>query len=162
MWTTSKQKFSNIMEKITGAVNLNPKKTISWYSYVLFFTPIAFWLLIEMQILASGKSWMVMLKQPTIAIATLIAIIDFMLGYYLVLRKKDVLASYENYRLFMMWQAVCQILVGNFICFFLALIGIYEAKFLKNGQYDATVKMVSFASGLFLIICFGFIVLTWL
>lgn len=159
MWTAAKNSFSNLLEKIARTVHLDAKRTITWYSYILLVIPIAYWMLIEMRILASKQSWTVMLKQPAVAIASIIAIVDFMLGYYLIMRKKDVLASYENYRLFMMWQAVCQILVGNFLCFVLALIGIHEAKKLNNGPRDSTVTMATVASGLLLIFCFVLLVM---
>ena len=159
MLTAGKQKVSGLLEKIAKSVNLDAKRTITWYSYVLFIIPIAYWLLTEIRILASKQSWELMLKQPSVAIASIIAIIDFMLGYYLILHKQDLLSSYENYRFFMMWQAVCQIFVGNFVCFILALIGIHEAKRLDNGKRDSTVVVVTITSGLLLVMCFGFILI---
>lgn len=159
MWAVSKRKFSNLLDRIARTVHLDANRTIEWYSYILFLIPIALWLMIEMRILASKQSWTVMFKQPAVAVGVIIAFVDLMTGYYLLLKEQEVLETYENYRFFMMWQAISQILVGNFLCFVMALIGIHEAKSLKNGQRDATVTVVSIVSGLFLVICFGFILL---
>lgn len=159
MWAISKHKFSNFLDKVTRTVHLNAEKIATWYAYILFLIPLAFWLMIEMRALAIKQSWGAMIKQPAIAVGVLIAVTDFMVGYYLLLRKKDLLASYKNYRFFMMWQAVTQILVGNLICFVLALLGIHEAKKLEDGPRDLTVTLVSVVSGIMLLICFGFIVL---
>lgn len=158
MWATTRNKFSNFLEKVARMVHLDAKKTLTWYSYILFVIPLLFWLMIELRAIAIKQSIQEMMKQPTIAIGILIAIVDFVVGYYLLLRKKDILASYEGYRFFMMWQAVCQILVGNLLCFVLALIGIHEAKKLENGHCDVTVKYVSVISGLFLVLAFSFII----
>lgn len=157
--STVRGKFSNLLDRIAKAVHLSAEKAIKWYAYILFLIPIAFWLMIEMRVLSKGQSWAVMLKQPAVAIGTVVAIVDFMVGYYLLLRRQDFLASYKNYRFFMIWQAIGQILVGNIICFVLALIGMHEAKSLDTGTRSLTVTMVSVVSGLLLLLCSSLIVM---
>ncbi|MBP2057879.1 putative membrane protein [Lactobacillus colini] len=159
MQTISKNLFSRLIDKIAKAVHLDAKKTIAWYSYVLLVIPIAFWLLVELRALASNQSWQAMLKQPTIAIGIIITITDFMIGYYLAIRKQELLKSYESYHFFMVWQAVSHILVGNLVGFVLAIIGIHESKSLPAGRRDGSVSLISVVSGLLLIICFSFIIL---
>lgn len=158
MWALGKRKISNVITKVVRTVHLNAEKTISWYSYILLAISVAFWLMIELQVIAGQQTWTSIMKQPTVAVGIIISIVDFLIAYYLFYKKKDILSSYENYRFFMMTQAIGQVLVGNMICFVFALIGIHESKKIDNGPRSSTVTAVSVFAIIFLIMCFGFMV----
>ena len=97
MWAISKQKVENFFDRMTRSMNLDTKKILSWYSYVLFIAPLLFWALIALRGGASNQSIkMMIMKQPAVAIAAIAAIVDFVLGYYLMLNKKQFLKMKEN------------------------------------------------------------------
>ena len=142
MWAISKRKVGDFIDRITENMHLNAKKILAWYSYVLFIAPLWFWAMIVLRSGASGQSIrMMIMKQPMIAISTIVAIVDFILGYYMLLNRKQFLVNRQTYRFLMVSQMISQLLVGNLLCVVLAILGCYKAKALKKTQ-DSVSRVV--------------------
>lgn len=104
---------------------------------------------------------MIVIKQPAVAIVTIIAIVDFVLGYYLLLNKKQFLINRQTYRFLMVSQLIGQILVGNLLCGVLAILGMYKAKTLKKTQDNISpvVIAISLVAAVLSVLCFMLILL---
>ncbi|MPW13679.1 hypothetical protein [Lactobacillus helveticus] len=162
MWAISKQKVENFFDRMTRSMNSDTKKILSWYSYVLFIAPLLFWALIALRGGASNQSIKIMImKQPAVAIATIAAIVDFVLGNYLMLNKKQFLVNRQTYRFLMVSQLIGQVLVGNLLCGVLAILGRYKAKTLKKTQDNISpiVIAISLVVAVLLALCFMLILL---
>lgn len=147
---------------MTQSMHLDAKKIINWYSYILFIAPLLFWALIAMRSGASRESIQSILsKQPVVAIGTIIAIVDFVLGYYLLLNKKKFMVNRQTYRFFMVSQLIGQIVVGNLLCAILAILGMYKATALKKTQdnVNPVIIAISIASAVILAGCLVLILL---
>ena len=147
---------------MTQSMHLDAKKIINWYSYILFIAPLLFWALIAMRSGASRESIQsIIMKQPVVAIGTIIAIIDFVLGYYLLLNKKKFMVNRQTYRFFMVSQLIGQIVVGNLLCAILAVLGMYKATALKKTQdnVNPVIIAISIASAVILAGCLVLILL---
>lgn len=147
---------------MTQSMHLNAKKIINWYSYILFIAPLLFWALIAMRSGASRESIQsIIMKQPVVAIGTIIAIVDFVLGYYLLLNKKKFMVNRQTYRFFMVSQLIGQIAVGNLLCAILAILGMYKATALKKTQdnVNPVIIAISIASAVILAGCLVLILL---
>lgn len=161
MWAISKQKVENFFDRMTRSMNLDTKKILSWYSYVLFIAPLLFWALIALRGGALNQSIkMMIMKQPAVAIATIAAIVDFVLGYYLMLNKKQFLVNRQTYRFLMVSQLIGQVLVGNLLCGVLAILGMYKAKTLKKTQDNISPIVIAISLvAVLLALCFMLILL---
>lgn len=147
---------------MTQSMHLDAKKIINWYSYILFIAPLLFWGLIAMRSGASRESIQsIIMKQPVVAIGTIIAIVDFVLGYYLLLNKKKFMVNRQTYRFFMVSQLIGQIVVGNLLCAILAVLGMYKATALKKTQdnVNPVIIAISIASAVILAGCLVLILL---
>lgn len=147
---------------MTQSMHLDAKKIINWYSYILFIAPLLFWALIAMRSGASRESIQsIIMKQPVVAIGTIIAIVDFVLGYYLLLNKKKFMVNRQTYRFFMVSQLIGQIVVGNLLCAILAVLGMYRATALKKTQdnVNPVIIAISIASAVILAGCLVLILL---
>lgn len=147
---------------MTQSMHLDAKKIISWYSYILFIAPLLFWALIAMRSGASSESIQsIIMKQPAVAIGTIIAIVDFVLGYYLLLNKKKFMVNRQTYRFFMVSQLIGQIVVGNLLCAILAVLGMYKATALKKTQdnVNPVIIAISVVSAVLLACCLVLILL---
>lgn len=147
---------------MTQSMHLDAKKIINWYSYILFIAPLLFWALIAMRSGASRESIQsIIMKQPVVAIGTIIAIVDFVLGYYLLLNKKKFMVNRQTYRFFMVSQLIGQIVVGNLLCAILAVLGMYKATALKKTQdnVNPVIIAISIASAVILAGCLVLILL---
>lgn len=147
---------------MTQSMHLDAKKIINWYSYILFIAPLLFWALIAMRSGASRESIQsIIMKQPVVAIGTIIAIVDFVLGYYLLLNKKKFMVNRQTYRFFMVSQLIGQIVVGNLLCAILAVLGMYKATVLKKTQdnVNPVIIAISIASAVILAGCLVLILL---
>lgn len=147
---------------MTQSMYLDAKKIINWYSYILFIAPLLFWALIAMRSGASRESIQsIIMKQPVVAIGTIIAIVDFVLGYYLLLNKKKFMVNRQTYRFFMVSQLIGQIVVGNLLCAILAVLGMYKATALKKTQdnVNPVIIAISIASAVILVGCLVLILL---
>ncbi|MGN1272425.1 MAG: hypothetical protein ACI4T3_04770 [Lactobacillus sp.] len=162
MWAISKQKVENFFGRMTQSMHLDAKKIISWYSYVLFIAPLFFWALIAMRGGASRQSIQsIIMKQPAVAIGTIIAILDFVLGYYLLLNKKKFMVNRQTYRFFMVSQLIGQLVVGNLLCAILAVLGMYKSAALKKTQDNVSplIMAISIVSAILFIGCFALVLL---
>lgn len=103
----------------------------------------------------------IIMKQPVVAIGTIIAIVDFVLGYYLLLNKKKFMVNRQTYRFFMVSQLIGQIVVGNLLCAILAILGMYKATALKKTQdnVNPVIIAISIASAVILAGCLVLILL---
>lgn len=159
MWTISKAKFTSFLDRFLNGLHLDAKKILRWYSYLLFFIPLLMWAMLAFNGALMKTSIKTMLsKQANISIAVIIAIIDFVLGYYLWISREKVLTDRRSYHLFMGCQAISQLLVGNLLCLVLALFGMYQAKQLpttvENEKKAKMMKMISITVMIVFIICF--------
>ncbi len=103
---------------------------------------------------------MMIMKQPAVAIATIAAIVDFVLGYYLMLNKKQFLVNCQTYRFLMVSQLIGQVLVGNLLCGVLAILGMYKAKTLKKTQDNISPIVIAISLvAVLLALCFMLILL---
>ncbi|ABX26798.1 hypothetical protein lhv_0639 [Lactobacillus helveticus DPC 4571] len=120
-----------------------------------------FWALIALRGGASNQSIkMMIMKQPAVAIATIAAIVDFVLGYYLMLNKKQFLVNRQTYRFLMVSQLIGQVLVGNLLCGVLAILGMYKAKTLKKTQDNISPIVIAISLvAVLLALCFMLILL---
>lgn len=120
-----------------------------------------FWALIALRGGASNQSIkMMIMKQPAVAIATIAAIVDFVLGYYLMLNKKQFLVNRQTYRFLMVSQLIGQVLVGNLLCGVLAILGMYKAKTLKKTQDNISPIVIAISIvAVLLALCFMLILL---
>ena len=85
MWAISKQKVENFFGRVAKGMQLDVKKILNWYAYVLFIAPLFFWALIAMRSGASRQSMQsIIMKQPAVAIGMIIAIVDFVFGLLLI------------------------------------------------------------------------------
>ena len=147
---------------MTQSMHLDAKKIISWYSYILSIAPLLFWALIAMRSGASRESIQsIIMKQSAVAIGTIIAIVDFVLGYYLLLNKKKFMVNRQTYRFFMVSQLIGQIVVGNLLCAVLAVLGMYKATALKKTQdnVNPVIIAISIVSAVLLACCLVLILL---
>ena len=147
---------------MTQSMHLDAKKIISWYSYILSIAPLLFWALIAMRSGASREPIQsIIMKQPAVAIGTIIAIVDFVLGYYLLLNKKKFMVNRQTYRFFMVSQLIGQIVVGNLLCAVLAVLGMYKATALKKTQdnVNPVIIAISIVSAVLLACCLVLILL---
>lgn len=162
MWAISKRKVSNFLGRMTQGMHLDTKKILTWYSYILFIALLLFWALIAMRSAASGQSLrLIIMKQPAVAIGTIIAIVDFVLGYYLLLNRQKLLLNRQTYRFLMISQLIGQVFVGNLLCVILAILGMYKAKSLKKTQdsVNPIIITASLVSAILLFGCFMLILL---
>ncbi len=162
MWAISKQKVGNFFSRILQSMHLDAQKIMKWYSYILFIAPLCFWALLAIQSGVSKVSIQsLIMKQPAIAIGTIIAIVDFVLGYYLLLNKKKFMVNRQTYRFFMVSQLLGQIVVGNLLCAILAALGMYRATALKKTQDNVSplIMAISIVSAILLIGCFALVLL---
>lgn len=120
-----------------------------------------FWALIALRGGASNQSIkMMIMKQPAVAIATIAAIVDFVLGYYLMLNKKQFLVNRQTYRFLMVSQLIGQVLVGNLLCGVLAILGMYKAKTFKKTQDNISPIVIAISLvAVLLALCFMLILL---
>lgn len=164
MWLATKAKFTSFLDRFLENAHLDAKRILKWYSYVLFIVPLLFWAMLAFNGAFTHTSIQTMLtKEATISIAVIVAIVDFCLGYYLMISRKKVLTDRRSYHFFMGCQAIGQLLVGNIICLLLALFGMYQAKQLPSkASDDKTSKMMNIISiivMIVLIVCFVFLML---
>lgn len=163
MWAISKQKVENFFGRVAKGMQLDVKKILNWYAYVLFIAPLFFWALIAMRSGASRQSMQsIIMKQPAVAIGMIIAIVDFVLGYYLLLNKKKFLVNKQTYRFLMVSQLIGQLCVGNILCVVLSILGMYKsAATLKKTQDSINPVVIAalITSTVLLVGCFALILL---
>ncbi|GFZ27403.1 hypothetical protein [Lactobacillus corticis] len=160
MLAASKRKFSGFLDRIAAGAKLDAKRLLKTYAYVLMAIPLAFFLLIAVQNAALKRSFSQMLtKSPVSAVGVIIAIVDFILGYYLLLSIDKVMKNRLTYRFFMWTQLISQLLVGNLFCAFFAGLGIHQGKQLEDdGKIpNRTIEAVAIVCSLLLIVCFTLI-----
>lgn len=162
MWSVSKVRLTNFLNNFLKSANLSAKRILHLYTYIMFFVPLAFAALIELQSLLTKTNFLELLKSPFISISVIVAFSDFLFGYYLWINKDKVLLKEKSYRRFMIIQAISQILVGNFVCEVLALAGIYQAKEINGQKTNKTDKIIKITSIVMLVVfamCFVMLIM---
>ena len=88
MWTTTKNKVADFCDQIMERLHLNTRSILKWYSIILFVAPLLYWALLEFRIVMEKASLADMMhNQPAVAISVIVAITDFLLGYYCWINK---------------------------------------------------------------------------
>lgn len=153
-------KISDFLNRFLRNTNLNAKRILRLYTYILFFIPLAFAALLYLRSAMTKQPFALMIKlNPMVSVAVITAFVDFLLGYYLWISKSAILLNKNSYRFFMICQAISQLLVGNFVCLIFALFGIFQAKNLAvasetNSKRDNLMEIISVCILLLFIICF--------
>lgn len=89
------------------------------------FAPLLYWALLEFRIVMEKASLADMMhNQPAVAISVIVAITDFLLGYYCWINRNKLVSNIKELKTFYVWQFFCQIFVGNIICSLLCLFGL--------------------------------------
>ncbi|MGI1820435.1 hypothetical protein ACRPK1_09725 [Lactobacillus johnsonii] len=162
MWTTTKNKVADFCDQIMERLHLNTRSILKWYSIILFVAPLLYWALLEFRIVMEKASLSDMMhNQPAIAISVIVAITDFLLGYYCWINKNKLISSIKELKTFYIWQFVCQLFVGNIICSLLCLFGLRALQGQKNNNvtvsyFKATI-LVSTILYIFCILLLGLI-----
>ena len=162
MWTTTKNKVADFCDQIMERLHLNTRSILKWYSIILFFAPLLYWALLEFRIVMEKASLADMMhNQPAVAISVIVAITDFLLGYYCWINKNKLVSSIKELKTFYIWQFVCQLFVGNIICSLLCLFGLRALQGQKNNNvtvsyFKATI-LVSTILYIFCILLLGLI-----
>ncbi|WP_155833142.1 hypothetical protein [Lactobacillus hamsteri] len=160
----TKAKFTSFLDRFLENAHLDAKRILKWYSYVLLVVPLLFWAMLAFNATFTHTSIQTMLtKEASISIAVIVAIVDFCLGYYLMISRKKVLTDRRSYHFFMGCQAIGQLLVGNIICLLLALFGMYQSKQLSTRVNDEKaakmMNIISLTVMIVFILCFVFLML---
>lgn len=80
-------------------------------------------------------------------------------GLLSLLKQRQVLASQKTFRFFMAWQCLGQLLMGNFVCAFLAFCGSYQARHINSTQKtNPELQGLTIMLTCLYLICFGFLV----
>ncbi|EGC80055.1 hypothetical protein HMPREF0522_0657 [Lactobacillus iners UPII 143-D] len=125
MWTMTKNKVTSFCDQIMERLHLNTCSILKWYSIILFVAPLLYWGLLEFRLVMTQVSFVNMLhKHPAMAVSVIIAITDFLLGYYCWIKKDEIVNNRTRLRTFWILQCFCQLLVGNIICFLLSIFGL--------------------------------------
>ena len=162
MWTTTKNKVADFCDQIMERLHLNTRSILKWYSIILFVAPLLYWALLEFRIVMEKASLADMMhNQPAVAISVIVAITDFLLGYYCWINKNKLVNNIKALRTFYFWQFFCQLFVGNIICSLLCLFGLRALQGQKNNNvtvsyFKATI-LVSTILYIFCILLLGLI-----
>lgn len=125
MWTMVKNKATSFCDHIMERLHLNTYSILKWYSIILFVAPLLYFGLLEFRFIMMQVSFVSMLhKHPAMAVSVIIAITDFLLGYYCWINKNEIVNNRTRLRAFWILQCICQLLVGNIICFLLSIFGL--------------------------------------
>lgn len=148
--------FANLLQNY----RLSAQRILRIYGVILMLIPIAFGLMVWLESQMQGASVTHLVRQePVISISMVIAFSDFILGYYLLLKQRQVLASQKTFRFFMAWQCLGQLLMGNFVCAFLAFCGSYQARHINSTQKtNPELQGLTIMLTCLYLICFCFLV----
>lgn len=129
MQSTSKKRVTTLLDHFLQNAHLDASRILRLYTWVLIVIPLLFGMLLILNAGFSHQSVQALINKGAVtSVAVIIAILDFVLGYYLWLVRKSVLTDRRSYRFFMLCQVVSQLLVGNLLCGLLALLGLFQAK----------------------------------
>lgn len=162
MWTTTKNKVADFCDQIMEHLHLNTRSILKWYSIILFVAPLLYWALLEFRIVVEKASLAYMMhNQPAVSISVIVAITDFLLGYYCWINKNKLISNIKELKTFYIWQLFCQLFVGNIICSLLCLFGLRALQGQKNSNitvsyFKATI-LVSTILYIFCILLLGLI-----
>ncbi|WEV70784.1 hypothetical protein OZY43_07560 [Lactobacillus sp. ESL0785] len=156
-------KLNNFVIKFLDKAHLNTKKILLTYLYALLLIPLffSFFMILEAAI-TKNSIVLIMAKSPLVAVDVIIALTDFILGYYLWLKKNEILRNYVNYRFFMTCQALGQLLVGNLFCAVLALLGLISLQLAGKDRPQKGAWPIIVVSVIFMLIfsaCLAMIIL---
>lgn len=158
-----RQKTLTFIDKLSSATHLDPKRIMKIYTFILFFAPLAYLVLLEVQ--ATGQKetiFKLLSSSPLVTISLITAAGDFVLGYLCWLNGKKLLDDRASFHKFMKIELFSQLLACNWICLIFAIFGVRLSSDIteKNTSTDAN-RLISLAYvTLFLsIICFVFMMI---
>lgn len=155
--------MNNYMIRFLDKVHMDNNKILITYIYALFVIPLFFGTFILFEATVSKQSLTTILaKTPLIAIDVIMTFTDFILGYYIWLKKNNVLKDLSTYHFFMLCQVIGQIMVGNLFCAILAAAGVLRTRQARRNFKNGN-KIIRGASIAYLMIFFFCLILTvWL
>ena len=148
-------KINNFVISFLDRAHLDTKKILTTYIYALILIPLFFGSFIVLTSSVAKQNINVVLNNtPLIAIDMIVALTDFIMGYYIWLKKDLILKHEGNYRFLMFTQAISQLMVGNIFCLILALFGIIRI-YEQSGKLKCQSNFINVPAVIFLTI-FGF------
>ena len=148
-------KINNFVISFLNRAHLDTKKILTTYIYALILIPLFFGSFIVLTSSVAKQNINVVLNNtPLIAIDMIVALTDFIMGYYIWLKKDLILKHEGNYRFLMFTQAISQLMVGNIFCLILALFGIIRI-YEQSGKLKCQSNFIKVPAVIFLTI-FGF------
>ncbi|WP_294891163.1 hypothetical protein [uncultured Lactobacillus sp.] len=148
-------KINNFVISFLDRAHLDTKKILTTYIYALILIPLFFGSFIVLTSSVAKQNINVVLNNtPLIAIDMIVALTDFIMGYYIWLKKDLILKHEGNYRFLMFTQAISQLMVGNIFCLILALFGIIRI-YEQSGKLKCQSNFIKVPAVIFLTI-FGF------
>lgn len=155
-------KLNNWIIKFLDKAHLNTSRILITYICALLLIPVFFSFFMILEVAITKSNVMTIMKSPYVAVDVIIIITDFILGYYLWLKKDNFLYKNHNYRFFMTCQLIGQLLVGNLFCSILALFGLISLRSVKKGWQENSewlIKVISIAFIFLFGICSAIIIL---
>lgn len=148
-------KINNFVISFLDRAHLDTRKILTTYIYALILIPLFFGsFIILTSSIAKQNINVVLNNTPLIAIDMIVALTDFIMGYYIWLKKDLILKHEGNYRFLMFSQAISQLMVGNIFCLILALFGIIRINE-QSGKLKSQSNFIKVPAFIFLTI-FGF------
>lgn len=148
-------KINNFVISLLDRAHLDTKKILTTYIYALILIPLFFGSFIILTSSVAKQNINVVLNNtPLIAIDMIVALTDFIMGYYIWLKKDLILKHEGNYHFLMFSQAISQLMVGNIFCLILALFGIIRINE-QSGKLKCQSNFIKVPAFIFLTI-FGF------
>jgi len=143
------------MINFLNKAHLDTEKILATYIYALFLIPLFFGIFIVFASSMTKQTINVFLNAtPLVAIDMIVAISDFIMGYYIWLKRDLILERKGNYRFLMFSQIISQLMVGNLFCVVLALFGMIRISDQPN-SIEAQSNFIKVPALIFLTI-FGF------
>lgn len=140
------------MLKFLDKVHLSAKKILITYTYALILISLFFGSFIVFIITFTKQNITTILSNtPMIAVDMIIAVSDFLMGYYIWLKKDFILNHYGDYYFLMLSQAISQLMAGNLFCLLLAIFGIIRVN-KETRNLKCKSKFIKISSIAFLII----------
>lgn len=151
-----KSKVTSSLDKIINNAGLGCEKILKIYTLILFASPLLFAIMLELKMAMSKVSFQNALHtEPAINIAIIIALSDFILSYVMFMEKDNLIKDRTAYRYVFKSQAITQLLVGNFVCCILAVVGIYKSNEIDDGKTTSRSKVLTTST-----ICSGLLALS--
>ncbi|GHN17188.1 hypothetical protein [Lactobacillus delbrueckii] len=155
------EKALNWLDRLTKSARLTPKRILKIYTFVLFFAPLAYLLLLQLRAGAAKQTITDSIAaSPATTVSIIVAAGDFLLGYLCWIDGGALLADRRQYMKFMKLQLWTQLIVGNWFCFLFAIFALRRGEDLPEESKVKPSQLLSLTyliASLF-VICFVFYV----